>query len=89
MQELLQNLLCVKSVVQEWNRWLNKKQDSTSAPRRLRAPLKNCEVRVISASYKNKVLIRVQAEQWKDGELSQIITWRAEAYQKMHLQLRR
>ena len=89
MQELLQNLLCVKSVVQEWNRWLNTKQDSTSAPRRLRAPLKNYEVRVISASYKNKVLIRVQAEQWKDGELSQIITWRAEAYQKMHLQLRR
>ena len=89
MQELLQNLLCVKSVVQEWNRWLNKKQDSTSAPRRLRAPVKNCEVCVVSASYKNKVLIRVQAEQRKDGELSQIITWRAEAYQKMHLQLRR
>ena len=89
MQELLQKLVCVKSVVQERNRWLNKKQDSISAPRRLRAPVKNCEVRVVSASDKNKVLIRVQAEQQKDGELSQIITWRAEAYQKMHLQLRR
>ena len=34
VQEPLQKLLRVESVVQEWNRWLNKKQDSTSAPRR-------------------------------------------------------
>ena len=37
--------------------------------------MKNCEVRVVSASDKNKVLIRVQAEQQKDGKLSQIINY--------------
>ena len=37
--------------------------------------MKNCEVRVVSASDENKVLIRVQAEQQKDGALSQIINY--------------
>ena len=64
VQELLQKLLRVELVVQEWNRWLNKKQNSTSAPRS-RAPVKNCEVRVISAIDENKVLIRVQADSRK------------------------
>ena len=75
VQELLQKLLLVESVVQEWNRWLNKKRDSTSAPRRSRAPVKNCEEHVVSTSDENKGLIRVQAEQWKDGALSQIINY--------------
>ena len=48
VQELLQKLLCVELVVQERNRWLNKKQNSTSAPRRSRAPVKNCELHVLS-----------------------------------------
>ena len=65
VQELLQKLLCVESVVQERNRWLNKKQNSTYAPRRSRVPVKNCEVRVISASDENKVLIRVQQNSGK------------------------
>ena len=38
-------------------------------------PVKNFEVHVISASDENKILIRVQAEQRKDGALSQIINY--------------
>ena len=37
--------------------------------------MKNCEVHVVSVSDENKVLIRVQAEQRKDGALSQIINY--------------
>ena len=42
----------------------------------VRAPVKNLDVHVVSAGdEENKVLIRVQTEQRKDGELSQIINY--------------
>ena len=39
------------------------------------ALIKNCDIRVVSASDENEVLIRVQVEQHKDGELSQITNY--------------
>ena len=49
----------------------NKAEDALS-----RVPVKNHDVCVVSASdEENKVLISVQAEQRKDGELSQIINY--------------
>ena len=46
---------------------------STAADALSRVPVKNCNVHVVSANdEENEALIRVQAEQRKDGELSQI-----------------
>ena len=54
------------------------------------ALVKNCDMYVVSASDENEVLIRVQVEQHKDGELSQITNYLdGKAYQKMHLKVRR